>query len=69
VQDFGMGIDPEQQKKLFTRFFRSNDDVAKRSAGLGLGLYISFEIIKHHNGTINVSSEKIRVLFFVSLFR
>ncbi|HMG69081.1 MAG TPA: CheR family methyltransferase [Chitinophagaceae bacterium] len=58
VQDFGIGIDPEHQKKIFSRFFRINDDRLKNNAGLGLGLYISSEIIKHHKGTITVTSEK-----------
>ena len=58
VQDFGIGIDPREHQKLFTRFFRSSSDSVPRNAGLGLGLYIASEIIKHHNGTITVSSEK-----------
>ncbi len=58
VQDFGIGIDPREHQKLFTRFFRSSADAVPRNAGLGLGLYIASEIIKHHNGTITVSSEK-----------
>jgi signal transduction histidine kinase len=38
VQDSGIGINSEQQKKLFTRFLRFNDESVKRNAGLGFGL-------------------------------
>lgn len=58
VQDFGIGIPAGQQSKLFTRFFRVNDDKTNTFPGLGLGLYITSEIIKRHNGTINFTSEE-----------
>lgn len=48
----------EYQKQIFTRFFRvSNVKKNKTSDGLGLGLHISSEIIKRHNGKIWVHSE------------
>jgi two-component system CheB/CheR fusion protein len=43
--------------RLFDRFYRV-DEVLQRYAGLGLGLYISSEIIKRLNGNIFVESEK-----------
>lgn len=58
VQDFGRGIPKNQQDKIFERFFRSRDKVQSNIAGLGLGLYISFEIIKRHKGKIWVESTK-----------
>jgi len=56
VQDFGIGISADMQKKIFDRFFRLYD---KRNTypGLGLGLYISSEIIKHHRGSLTVKSK------------
>ncbi|HUS01099.1 MAG TPA: PAS domain-containing sensor histidine kinase, partial [Chitinophagaceae bacterium] len=58
VQDFGIGIPLTQQPKLFTRFFRVSNDNTNTYPGLGLGLYISNEIIKRHSGTIEFKSEE-----------
>ena len=58
VQDFGIGIPVSQQPKLFTRFFRATNDRTNTYPGLGLGLYISNEIIKRHSGTIEFKSEE-----------
>ena len=57
VQDFGIGIGKDNQSKLFQRFYREIDDVVT-FPGLGLGLYISSEIIRRQNGRIWVKSEK-----------
>jgi signal transduction histidine kinase len=55
VQDFGIGISADAQDKIFDRFFRLHD---KRHPypGLGLGLYIASEIVKHHGGSLTVKS-------------
>ena len=58
VHDFGIGMNPETQSKLFERFFRSADPHVATFPGLGLGLYISMQIVKQHGGTIKVQSEK-----------
>ncbi len=58
VQDFGMGVPKEQQEKIFERFFRVKGEKENTYAGLGLGLYISAEIIKRHKGNIGVESEQ-----------
>jgi signal transduction histidine kinase len=58
VQDFGMGIPKDQQPRIFERFFRVYSEKVNTYAGLGLGLYISAEIIKRHKGSIGVESEK-----------
>lgn len=57
VEDFGIGIAPSEQPQLFTRFFRGNDDRVKTFPGLGLGLYISNEIVNRHNGTLSFESQ------------
>jgi PAS domain S-box-containing protein len=56
VVDYGLGIEKTHQAKLFDRYFRldRNEDSI---SGLGLGLYISAEIIKRHQGEIGVESE------------
>lgn len=56
VQDFGIGIPEDRKPYIFDRFFRVHQSSQKFS-GLGLGLYISSEIIKRHNGEIGVDSE------------
>lgn len=58
VQDFGIGISKEKQHKISSRFFRVSGVEEDTYPGLGLGLYISNEIIKHHNGTIPVKCDK-----------
>ena len=56
VIDAGPGIPKEKQPHLFDRYFRA-DITGLQYAGLGLGLYISSEIIKRHGGTIGVTSQ------------
>jgi len=56
VKDTGVGIPPDQVVHLFDRYFRA-DYAGKQYSGLGLGLYISSEIIKRHGGEIGVDSE------------
>jgi PAS domain S-box-containing protein len=56
VSDFGQGIAPENLIHLFDRYFRLSNDNNKTS-GLGLGLYISAEIIRLHGGEMGVESE------------
>jgi len=56
VQDFGIGIPEEKQSHIFDRFFRVSGDGQDTFPGLGLGLFISSEIIKRHNGKITVES-------------
>lgn len=55
VQDFGIGIKPEHQDKLFTQFYRIAD-TSTRFNGLGLGLFICYKIIKEHGGEMGVKS-------------
>jgi PAS domain S-box-containing protein len=57
VSDKGIGISPEDQRKVFERFFRSGE-IQKHYPGMGIGLYICEQIIKNHGGTIWVNSEK-----------
>ncbi|HUB59778.1 MAG TPA: CheR family methyltransferase, partial [Puia sp.] len=57
VRDFGFGIKDEDQDAIFERFYRTKDSKTKHIAGLGMGLYISSEIIKRHNGKIWVQSK------------
>ena len=56
VIDKGKGIAPENQAKLFDRYYQAEPDKMHNS-GLGLGLYISTQIIKRHHGNIGVKSK------------
>jgi PAS domain S-box-containing protein len=56
VTDNGSGIPPEKIPHLFDRYFRV-DTSGKYMSGLGLGLYISADIVKRHGGQIGVESK------------
>jgi PAS domain S-box-containing protein len=58
VQDFGIGIPKENVGKVFEQFYRVSGDMQHTFPGLGLGLYISSEIIKREGGRIWVTSEE-----------
>jgi len=55
VRDFGIGIAPDQQKSVFDKFYRV-EETAIHFQGLGIGLFISAEIIKRHGGEVGVKS-------------
>ena len=57
VQDTGIGISAEDQKKLFTRFFRSKKVLQSKAEGTGLGLYITKSIVNLHQGDIWFTSQ------------
>ena len=56
VTDSGIGLPESERKKIFDRFYRVNNN-DNYATGLGMGLYISAEIIKEHHGTIGVESK------------
>lgn len=57
VEDFGIGLATEHVGHIFERFYRVFDEADKTFPGLGIGLYISSEIIKRHHGKLWVESE------------
>jgi signal transduction histidine kinase len=57
VQDTGMGIAPEHQRRIFDRFYRVNCDRSRHTGGSGLGLAIAQAIVWQHKGEIAVSSQ------------
>ncbi|QEC75392.1 ATP-binding protein [Mucilaginibacter ginsenosidivorax] len=56
VKDTGPGMSKEKIGHLFDRYYRA-EPASYQNAGLGLGLYISSEIVKRHGGEIGVESE------------
>ena len=55
VTDFGIGIASEKIPHLFERYFRV-ESTSQNFSGLGIGLYISAEIVKMHKGSIGAES-------------
>jgi two-component system cell cycle sensor histidine kinase/response regulator CckA len=57
VRDTGPGISPEEQERVFDRFFRGSPAEAGQVPGTGLGLSIAYEIVRAHGGRITVESQ------------
>jgi two-component system phosphate regulon sensor histidine kinase PhoR len=55
VSDQGPGIPPEEQERVFQRYYRAP---GRRAEGLGLGLYLSREIVQLHGGQIWIESRE-----------
>jgi signal transduction histidine kinase len=56
VRDTGFGISESSQAKLFTKFFRADDDRIQSQTGTGLGLAFVREIVERHGGKCGVES-------------
>ena len=56
VVDQGIGIFPDEQDKIFERFYRGENHLVMATAGTGLGLPIVKELVEMHNGEIWVRS-------------
>ena len=55
ISDHGIGMTPEQQERVFERFYRA--DTSGKILGTGLGMSIVYEIVQCHGGTVELSSE------------
>ena len=56
VKDTGIGIPPEEQSRVFERFYRVDKSRSKASGGTGLGLSIVKHAVQYHGGSIAVKS-------------
>jgi signal transduction histidine kinase len=56
VSDQGIGIDPEQQKRIFEKFYRVPSEENQRIPGTGLGLALVFHIVEAHGGHTELRS-------------
>ena len=56
VSDNGIGMSAEEQRKLFTRFYRVKNHITQEAGGTGLGLAITKMLVEMHNGEIQVRS-------------
>ena len=57
VEDTGIGISKDEIRKIFTKFYQAYTGEDRNNEGTGLGLFISKEIVKKHNGEIWAESE------------
>lgn len=67
VSDDGIGIAPEEQEKIFRRFYQA--DHSRSGSGTGLGLSMVYEIVQFHEGTISVESELEKGSSFIVKFK
>ncbi|MEI9806786.1 MAG: ATP-binding protein [Bacteroidota bacterium] len=68
VKDSGIGINKNDQEKIFERFYRAEGKSEKTFPGFGIGLFIASEIVRRHHGKIGVESEPgIGSVFYFSL--
>src|SRR5262249_22530239 len=63
IQDRGVGISAEDQSRIFNRFERAGS--IKSFGGLGLGLYVTRQIVAAHGGTIHVESSPAQGATFI----
>jgi len=57
VNDTGIGILPEKIENIFGRFVQADESITRNHGGTGLGLYITRELVRKMNGTIEVQSK------------
>ena len=58
VEDNGVGLTPDQRKKLFRPFYRADNPLRDVAGGTGLGLAIAKQIVEQHGGEMWVQSEQ-----------
>jgi len=58
VQDTGIGINEQDQAKVFTRFYRADKTRSRDTGGTGLGLSITHKTVLLHHGSIRITSKE-----------
>jgi len=56
VIDWGMGVKPADEQKIFEKFYRAGDEATRKAKGTGLGLFITQHLTEKQSGTISVRS-------------
>ena len=57
VEDFGVGIAPEHQDRIFEKFYMVDGGISRRMGGTGVGLYLVQEIVRLHGGSLDLRSQ------------
>jgi signal transduction histidine kinase len=57
ISDSGIGFERNDSKAIFERFYRVGDEMTRRQAGTGLGLYLCREIVQAHGGKVTAHSD------------
>lgn len=65
VADQGVGIAPEDQARIFERFYRVDNRLGRETQGAGLGLYLARAILRAHGGDLRVESQPGRGARFI----
>lgn len=68
VVDTGIGLSPEDQSRIFSRFYRVDDPLVLEAGGTGLGLAITASLVQMHGGRIFVESEPGEGSIFTTTF-
>ncbi|MEP7163475.1 MAG: ATP-binding protein [Ferruginibacter sp.] len=65
VKDEGTGIENDEKKKVFEKFYRLGNEATRRAKGTGLGLYLTQKIISTHKGRISIKDNSTKGSIFV----
>jgi signal transduction histidine kinase len=69
VKDEGKGIDDNEKKKVFDKYYRTGNLATKGAKGTGLGLYLTKKIAQQHNATVLLTDNVPGGSNFTVLFR
>ena len=58
ITDEGIGIPKEKRELVFSKFYREENEMTRKSKGTGLGLYITKFLVEQHNGRIELKGNK-----------
>lgn len=68
ISDEGVGIPNEEKQKIFDKFYRIGNEETRKAKGTGLGLYIVNNIVKYHEGSIEILDNQPKGTKFIITF-
>ena len=68
VADNGQGIQDDEKKKVFEKFYRTGDENKRKTKGTGLGLYLCKKIVQSHHGNITITDNQPEGTIFTVTF-